>query len=355
MKKVLILTGSYWSGHNRAAKVLEKQIISEWNQAIVLDIVDFFNDNSLNSGNFTKSFYEDFCDKYKKVWEMTFNIFDDNLVKRFIYGIKYPFLQSKFDDFVNVFQPDSVISVFPFWQWFIKHYIKNYWKNFTTWVFITDSIKIHSIWYLNKDYIDYYFVIDNFTKTEFIKKFEHNKDNVIVSFFPLEKEFYQNRKKIEIKNILFLLTSQTEEFALDLLEILKNREDLNILIAWWRNKNLLSYVSIFYEDVKNFSFYEFYNIKENIKNIDLIISKPGWAIISECVANDIPVIVPSFIAGQEEWNKLLVEKAEIGFFETNREKINFSLKYINFDKFLPNFAKMKNINSTDIILDKLLK
>jgi len=47
---------------------------------------------------------------------MTFNIFDDNLVKRFIYGIKYPFLQSKFDDFINVFEPDSVISVFPFWQ-----------------------------------------------------------------------------------------------------------------------------------------------------------------------------------------------------------------------------------------------
>lgn len=354
MKKVLILTGSYWAGHNRAAKVLEEQIMREWNQAIVLDIVDFFNDNSLNSGNFTKSFYEDFCDKYKKVWEMTFNIFDDNTVKRFIYGIKYPFLQSKFDDFINSFEPDSVISVFPFWQGFIKHYIKKNGKNFKTWVFITDAIKIHSIWYLNKDYIDYYFVIDEFTKEEFIKKFEHNKDNVIVSFFPFEKEIYHTREKIEIKNIIFLLTSQTEDFVLDLLEILKNRKDLHINIVGWRNKSLFEYVSIFYEDVDNFSFYDFYNIRENLKNIDLIISKPGWAIICECIASDVPVIIPSFIAGQEEWNKLFVQAAEIGIFETDPLKIDFALKYTNFDKFLPNFAKIKNINSTQIILDKLL-
>lgn len=354
MKKVLILTGSYWSGHNRAARVLEKQLTSEWNQVLVLDIVDFLNENSMKSGNITKSFYEDFCEKYKKVWEMTFNIFDDAIVKRFLYGIKYPVFQSRFDDFIETFEPDLVFSVFPFWQWFIKHYLKNHEKTFKTWVFITDAIKIHSIWYLNKEYIDYYFVIDEFTKEEFIKKFNHTKDNVVVSFFPLESEFFLDKEEIKVKNIILLLTSEEENFILDLLEILKDRKEFNINILAWRNKVLFAYVKEFYADIDNFKFYPFFDIKSELKNIDLVISKPGWAIISECIASDVPVIIPTFIAGQEEGNKLLVELGEIWFFEAKAKKIDFALRYMDFSKFIPNFRKIKKKDSTKIILDKLM-
>lgn len=354
MKKVLILTGSYWSGHNRAAKVLEKKMIDEWHQVLILDIVDFFNENSVKSWDFTKSFYEDFCERYKKVWEMTFNIFDDAIVKRFLYGIKYPVFQSRFDKFINTYNPDLVISVFPFWQGFIKHYLKKYEKTFKTGVFITDSIKIHSIWYLNKDYIDYYFVIDEMTKQEFIKKFNHKTDNIIVSFFPLEENFFIDREKIEVKNIILLLTSQEENFVLDLLEIMKDRKDINIAILAGRNKILFSYVSQFYADVANFKFYSFFDIKSELKNIDLVISKPGWAIVSECIASDVPIIIPTFIAWQEEGNKLLVELWEVGFYQSDASKIDFAIRYIDFSKMLPNFRKLKKNDSSKIILGKLL-
>ncbi len=354
MKKVLILTGSYGSGHNRAARVLEKQLIAEWNQVLILDIVDFLNENSMKSGNITKSFYEDFCEKYKKVWEITFNIIDDATVKRFLYGIKYPIFQSRFDDFVQTYEPDVVLSVFPFWQGFIKHYLKKYEKTFKTGVFITDSINIHSIWYLDKDYIDYYFVIDKLTKWEFIEKFNHTKDNIIVSFFPLESDFFLDREEIKVKNIILLLTSQEENFILDLLEILKTRKEFNINILAGRNKVLFSYVSQFYTDIDNFKFYPFFDIKSELKNIDLVISKPGWAIISECIANDVPVIIPTFIAGQEEGNKLLVELGEVWFFEPDAKKIDFALRYLDFSKFIPNFRKIKNKDSTKIIIDTLM-
>ncbi|MDD5213583.1 MAG: glycosyltransferase [Candidatus Gracilibacteria bacterium] len=354
MKKVLILTGSYGSGHNRAARVLEKQLIAEGNQVLILDIVDFLNENSMKSGNITKSFYEDFCEKYKKVWEITFNIIDDATVKRFLYGIKYPIFQSRFDDFVQTYEPDVVLSVFPFWQGFIKHYLKKYEKTFKTGVFITDSINIHSIWYLDKDYIDYYFVIDKLTKGEFIEKFNHTKDNIIVSFFPLESDFFLDREEIKVKNIILLLTSQEENFILDLLEILKTRKEFNINILAGRNKVLFSYVSQFYTDIDNFKFYPFFDIKSELKNIDLVISKPGGAIISECIANDVPVIIPTFIAGQEEGNKLLVELGEVGFFEPDAKKIDFALRYLDFSKFIPNFRKIKNKDSTKIIIDTLM-
>jgi UDP-N-acetylglucosamine:LPS N-acetylglucosamine transferase len=71
------------------------------------------------------------------------------------------------------------------------------------------------------------------------------------------------------------LTSEEENFILDLLEILKTRKEINVNILAGRNKVLFAYVKEFYADIDNFKFYPFFDIKAELKNIDLVISKPG--------------------------------------------------------------------------------
>lgn len=352
MKKVLILTWSYGSWHNAAANNLKKEILNIGHTCDLLDIVDFFNKNALNLWDKTKYFYEDFCEKNKKIWEITFNIFDNAKIKKLLYAFRYPFLQETFDKYLKENNYDVVISIFPFWQLFLKHYVKHNKKNFKIWVFITDSINIHSVWYLPNDCIDKYFFIDEESKKEFIKKFNHKKDNLVVSFFPLNNQLFYYKNEIKVKNILFLLTSQEDDFSFKLLKKYLNT-DYNLLVVPWRNLSLYSKLKNDFKKEKNIIFYDRYDIKENIKNIDLIISKPGWAIIAESISNDIPFVITNYIPWQEEWNKKMIEKYELWFYERNVEKIFFKIKYIDFSRMIWNFKAVKKPNSIKIILENL--
>lgn len=56
-----------------------------------------------------------------------------------------------------------------------------------------------------------------------------------------------------------------------------------------------------------FCFTEFIDIKNELKNIDIFISKPGGALMCECIAQDVPIISPSFTPGQEEGNIKLMQ------------------------------------------------
>jgi hypothetical protein len=44
----------------------------------------------------------------------------------------------------------------------------------------------------------------------------------------------------------------------------------------------------------------------------------------------------------------------VWFFEPDARKIDFALKYLDFSKFIPNFRKIKNKDSTKIIIDTLI-
>lgn len=351
MKKVLILTWSYWSWHNVAAYTLWDYIKSIWHSVYILDMVDLFNKWTIKTWDGTKYFYEDFCEKYKKIWEITYNIFDDQKFKQFIYMFKYQFLQEKFDKHLKDNDYSVIISVFPFWQIFLKHYLKNNDKTFKTWVFITDSINIHSVWHLNKG-IDTFFFIDDESKFEFIKKFGNTKSELITSFFPIHTDFFHNKKEIQVRTIMFLLTWQEKIFAKKLLNKFKNTS-YNIYILAWRNHILFKQLKLDFENIQNFHFYEKFNIKENIKNIDIIISKPWGAMIAESIANDIPFIITNFIPWQEEWNKKMIQKYELWFYENDADKVFFNINYINFSKMLPNFQKVKKTNCIQIILENL--
>ena len=244
-KKILILTASYWKWHNVAANTLNEYYKSKWYETKVLDLVEFIDAFTWKT---TQTFYQDLCAKYPKIWEKTFNILDNENIKNLMFSTSYPIYQTKFNNFLKEYDPNIVLSVFPFWGYFIKNNIKKFWKNYKTWVMITDSMNTHSIWYLWWDYIDKYFLIDDISKKEFIQKFNHTKENVIVSFFPINKELFIDKKEINNKNIYILLTWLQEYYLRSFLKEFKNT-DYKIFIIKWRNDEL-------FEKLKSeFSFY----------------------------------------------------------------------------------------------------
>lgn len=346
-KKVLILTASYGAWHNAAANSLKEYYQKIWYETKIIDIIDFINDFLAKS---TKNFYKVSSEEYPKIWEAFFNSTDYPILSRILYGIKDPIWQPKFNKIIDEFQPEQVISVFPFWNWWIKNYIKYKWHNFKWWILITDAINIQSFWYVKAKYVDKYFVFDKITKENFIKKFDFDKEKVKVSFFPFLKDKFINKEKIENKEILILLTWLEEKNLEYMLDHLKW---YNVTILKWRNNNLYNELKNKYKN--NYSFLDFLNILDNLKYYDIMIWKPWWALTCECIATDTPLIVPSYFPGQEEWNKELLEYTETWIYEKDPKKIVFMIKYMNWSQLLPNFKKVKKENSCDIIHESLKK
>jgi len=347
-KNLLILSASYWAWHNTAAQNIEKFYKEKWFNVKIIDLVDFV----WFFWKQTQSFYQDFCTKYPNVWDVTYNILDKNIIKKIFFSIEYPYYQKNFDDLIKKINPNIVISVFPFWWWFIKNNIDNFWKKYKSWIIITDSISIHNIWYLKWNYIDKYFFIDDLSKEIFKKKFHHKTNNLITSFFPIEKKYFINKEFIDDNKIYFLLSWINYKYSNNLLKLLQN-ENFELNIIKWRNKEDYTKLKKDYKDIKNFNFIESIDLKENYKNIWIFIWKAWWATLSECIATNTPMIIPDFIPWQEEWNIELVKNLGLWIYEDNIEKTIFLLKYINWNKMIWNFNSTKKENSCEIIFNSL--
>jgi len=340
---ILILTGSYGGWHNAAANSLKEYYQKKWYKVKIIDIIEHINKLLSKS---TKAFYKISSEEYPKIWETFFNSTDYPIISRILYSIKDPIWQPKFNKLIEEYKPKQVISVFPFWNWWVKNYIKHIWHNFKRWILVTDAINIQSFWYAREKYVDNYFVFDKKSKEKFIKKFNFNPDKVKVSFFPFLKEKFIDKQVIANKKILILLT-WLEEKTIEY--ILENLIWYDITIIKWRNDSL-------YEKLKNkynYKFIDFLNILDNLKSYDIMIGKPWWALTCECIATDTPLIIPSYFPWQEEWNKELLENTETWIYENNPKKIVFMIKYMNWNKILPNFKKVKKENSCDIIYENL--
>lgn len=137
---------------------------------------------------------------------------------------------------------------------------------------ITDAISMHSIWYLDDKKIDKYFVIDTYSKEIFKKKFSHKRDNVVVSFFPIEEDYFINKKKIDNKNIYILLSSLNENFVFELFERL-SQENINVHILKGRNQLTFDILQNEYAGYNQFKFYNTFDLKKHYKDIDLFIGK----------------------------------------------------------------------------------
>ncbi|EKE28630.1 MAG: Monogalactosyldiacylglycerol synthase [uncultured bacterium (gcode 4)] len=350
MKKYLILTASYWTWHNAAAGAIKKHLIQKWDGVEILDMTELLVkwwDNS-------KKFYS-LSEKIPFIWDATFTLLDQQFTNEILNMIFKSIYQKKFNKFVDNYLPDYIICTFPNWPIFINNYLLTRKKYFKTAEIITDAIEIWMPWYFSSDIIDNFFVIDKNTKSIFKKKFKHHKNNVSVSFFPIEEQYFVNKESIQNKQIMILLTWLKPDFVTSLLQKLKDETFYDkVKIIKWRNDSVYNKVKQKMKDSR-FEFIDFVNIKDTLKKVDIFIAKPGWAIMCECIAQDVPIIVPSFIPWQEEWNIKLLEKESLGFYEPNPEKIIFALKFVDFKRFLPNFKKVKKKNSIAYIIDKMAR
>ena len=351
MKKVLILTASYGSWHNTAANNLAEFYKRKWWETKIIDLITFINPIV---AKLTQKSYKIMSEDIPILWEKFFNLTDKVFLAKIIYSLKDPFTQNKFNKLVEKFDPNVVISVYPFWNLVVKGYkTTNKSSKRRYWIVITDAINIQSFWYIDENIVDKYFVIDDLTKNIVVRKFKISSDKVVVSFFPILPEIFVDKRNIDKNKIMILLTSLKKDFVFWMLEYFKDKE-VEVKIVKWRNDKLYEEVEQSRGDVEKFAFYDFLDIKKELKNNWIMIAKAWWALTSECIATDTPMIVPYYIGWQEEWNVKFLYHYSLGFSDNNVERVKFIYKYLDWDKILPNFKKVKKKNSCEIIYESLI-
>ncbi len=348
-KQVLILNANYWAGHKAAAEALNNYFNNQNYNCKIINIDDVIWNKmdkkieemyiSMTNKPQIRNSYYNITDKtwIEKIIKYTIKIFNINL--------------KKVDEIFQTYKPDILLATNFVRNRFLEIYFKKYGKNTKFWIIVTDSITIHKFRNTNPKYVDYFFVIDKYTKEFLQNEFKINKNQIIDTFFPIEPKYFVDKKQIWNKNIIILLTNLEQD---TIQPILEKQNDKNILILKWRNEKLYKKLKDKFWHIKNYTFKEFEKIIKILPQYDLMISKSWWAITNECIATSTPIIIPNFIPWQEEGNKEFVEKSEIWIYEQDWNKINFLINYTNRNKMIPNFKKIKK-NSCQLIFDYMTK
>ena len=209
MAHFILLSASFGSGHNTAAFQIKKTLEDGNHTAKIIDLQEFF---SIQRNAFFAYIYS-FSEKIPFIWGIISFFCDTRLYALFV---KYAYIRAsvveKFHARIQQEKPDVVVAIFPMWASVLARYMEKYKKNFVSGLIITDAGDVGWEWYPPKNQIDAFFVMDGDTKNCVVSKFHHQKDNVFVSFFPLHKDFFLEKKQLKKEQFLVVCTGLTYEF-----------------------------------------------------------------------------------------------------------------------------------------------
>lgn len=271
MAHFILLSASFGSGHNTAAFQIKKTLEDAHHTATVIDLQEFF---SIQHNAFFAYIYS-FSEKIPFVWGLI-SFFCDTWL--YALCVKHFYVRAsvieKFHQKIAQERPDVVVAIFPMWASVLARYSQKYKKTFVSGLVITDAGRVGWEWYPPKNHLDALFVIDQNTKDCVVSKFHHPERGVFVSFFPLHQDYFLDKPQIEKKKFLVVCTGLTFEFLRPFLYELSNKEGVTILVAKGRNEAVFAQLKAEVQK-DNISFYDRLDVKMTLKDIDILVAKPG--------------------------------------------------------------------------------
>ena len=332
-KRVLIMSASTGGGHNRAARAIKEELESRTinNMPIKCEIVDSLKlvnntmDKVISRGYEKSSIYT------PKAYGSVYRLSETNLASRneFKGNPLTSLMARKFKHLLNDSKPDLIIGTHPFPMIALstlkKHsnlntlnlgesFIKNSKVDVPPMISVLTDYTTHSTWIQNE--IDYYIVGHEYVKELLV--YEGVNGEKVKSFgIPVEKSFLDHRDKETVLTELGLSPDKLTVLLMGgsfgagniketLEDLLTIDRDFQILVVTGRNEHLKDKLSKMLDSTiqdKNICLLGYTDkMNDILASIDVLISKPGGLTTTEALLNDVPMIVPYFIPGQEEEN-----------------------------------------------------
>ena len=333
IKKVLIMSASTGGGHNRAARAIKEELESRTidNMSIECEIVDSLKLVNNTMDKVISRGYEKSALYTPKAYGSLYRVSETTIASKneFKTNPLTSLMARKFKHLLNESTPDLIIGTHPFPMIALSTLKKNnnihslsrsesFYKS--TKVDIPPMISVltdyttHSTWIQNE--IDYYIVGHEYVKELLV--YEGVDSEKVKAFgIPVEKSFLSHRDR---ETVLTELGLSPEKLTVLLMggsfgagniketleDLIAIDRDFQILVITGRNEHLKDKLSKMLDSTihnKNICLLGYTNkMNDILASIDVLISKPGGLTTTEALLNDVPMIVPYFIPGQEEEN-----------------------------------------------------
>lgn len=333
IKKVLIMSASTGGGHNRAARAIKEELESRTidNMSIECEIVDSLKLVNNTMDKVISRGYEKSALYTPKAYGSVYRFSETTIASKneFKTNPLTSLMARKFKHLLNESTPDLIIGTHPFPMIALSTLKKNnnihslsrsesFYKS--TKVDIPPMISVltdyttHSTWIQNE--IDYYIVGHEYVKELLV--YEGVDSEKVKAFgIPVEKSFLSHRDR---ETVLTELGLSPEKLTVLLMggsfgagniketleDLIAINRDFQILVITGRNEHLKDKLSKMLDSTihnKNICLLGYTNkMNDILASIDVLISKPGGLTTTEALLNDVPMIVPYFIPGQEEEN-----------------------------------------------------
>ena len=333
IKKVLIMSASTGGGHNRAARAIKEELESRTidNMSIECEIVDSLKLVNNTMDKVISRGYEKSALYTPKAYGSVYRFSETTIASKneFKTNPLTSLMSRKVKQLLNESTPDLIIGTHPFPMIALSTLKKNnnihslsrsesFYKS--TKVDIPPMISVltdyttHSTWIQNE--IDYYIVGHEYVKELLV--YEGVDSEKVKAFgIPVEKSFLSHRDR---ETVLTELGLSPEKLTVLLMggsfgagniketleDLIAIDRDFQILVITGRNEHLKDKLSKMLDSTihnKNICLLGYTNkMNDILASIDVLISKPGGLTTTEALLNDVPMIVPYFIPGQEEEN-----------------------------------------------------
>jgi len=330
-KKILYLYSDTGGGHRSAATAVINAVEHLHKGKVAQEMIDVFATCSGFLNVFAK-LYGPVIKYSPQMWGRLYYWLDDEKKLETLEKMSAPFIMEELTKLLKKKKPDVVVSVHPMINRLTEKAIKQSGLKIPFIMVITDPVTLHRAWITPE--IDLAIVATPEAKESALKYgMPEEKLKVIgmpidPKFFLKDKEKQAARKKNKLEPKLFtILMMGGGEGAGKMYEIIEELDQQKIkaqlIVIAGRNealeKKLNEAKDKFSLPIRVYGFTD--QVHEIMAESDLIITKAGPGTIAESMAMGLPMIIMSWLPGQEEGNVEFVVRENVGRVSKDHKKI----------------------------------
>lgn len=330
-KKILYLFSDTGGGHRSGATALMRAVEYLRKDMYAQEMIDVFATCSSFLNIFAK-LYAPVIKYYPKMWGRLYYWLDDKKKLERLEKMSRHFILKELTNLIQEKAPAVIVSVHPMINHLTVRAIKRSGKKIPFVVVIMDPVTLHRAWITPE--VDLCIVATPEAKQLAMKYgMPESKIKIIgipidPKFFLKDKEKQEARKRDHLKPKLFtILLMGGGEGAGKMYEIVKelDRQEIKaqLIVIAGRNKKLEQRLkrdmNKFNLPIRVFGFTD--QVHEIMAESDLIITKAGPGTIAEALAMNLPIIITSWLPGQEEGNVEFVVRENVGRVSRDPRKV----------------------------------
>jgi processive 1,2-diacylglycerol beta-glucosyltransferase/1,2-diacylglycerol 3-beta-galactosyltransferase len=337
--KALIFYAPFGGGHLSCARAIEKAIQENRPGEFEVKIIDATGESGIFRDLSIKS-YQLGVNHLNSWWAVFYYITSLPIFLQLTAWFLRINLTSRLTKIIEIEKPDVIVTTY-----FIGDVLDKICQKLDLKIkvktLVADPFTFHPIWLVNKNQD---VAVMSQTAFETALKLHYPRENLHLINPIVRQEFLEKHPETYIEQIRSELRLEKPKTTLIigggeglknstkiLAELIKSRVDTNIILVCGRDQK----AEILGNTLKNKNpqssilVYGFSDRVFDLMNIaDVIVSKAGPGIIFEAAFLKKPIVLTSYLWGQELGNKDFVVENKLGFFEPNLKRIPFHIKNI---------------------------